>query len=91
MFGLAWTALLFSLQLAYFFFYHTSIEADWFLVDESDRMRGDLFLDVVLPFLKQIGIVGHFSLTAQKRVVVLIFVSLEVHSTHDHRVLRAEE
>lgn len=91
MFGLAWPALLLTLQLAHLVLHQASIETNWFFVDEPNRMRSDLFLGVVLPFLEQIGIVCHFPLTAEEGVVVLILVSLEVHSAHDHRVLRAEE
>lgn len=91
MFGLAWTALLLSLQLTHLFFHHPSVETYWFLVDESNWMRRNLFFDVVLPFLKQVCIICHLPLTAEERVVVLVFVSFEVHSAHDHRVFRTKE
>lgn len=90
-FGFAGTTLLFSLQLADLLLHQASIEVDWFLVDESDRMRSDLLFDVMLPFFEQVSIVCHFSLTAEEGIVILIFVSLEVHPAHDHGVLRAEE
>lgn len=44
----------------------------------------------MLPLLKEIGIIRYFPPASLERIIVLLLVSSEIDSTHNHAILGAK-